>query len=132
MRILFHSYRPSQETPHHTMNKYIVYEDNLLQLFKSCPSCNQRCTVEKNVQGTLLSITQTCTHCEDSSTWKSQPHIGKIAAGNLQLSAATAFTGSSFVQIKKVTRLSNSSNSIGFGFKLWSKFWSTCITKVNQ
>ncbi|KAJ8364849.1 hypothetical protein SKAU_G00136800 [Synaphobranchus kaupii] len=33
--------------------------------------------------------------------WKSQPHIANFPAGNLQLSAATSFTGCSFLQIKK-------------------------------
>ncbi|KAJ8340615.1 hypothetical protein SKAU_G00352480 [Synaphobranchus kaupii] len=44
---------------------------------------------------------KTCPHCDHSSKWKSQPHIANFPAGNLQLSAATSFTGCSFLQVKK-------------------------------
>ncbi|KAK6310227.1 hypothetical protein J4Q44_G00201080 [Coregonus suidteri] len=51
-------------------------------------------------QGGLI-IMQTCPCCEHSYEWNSQPRVGKNPASNLHLSAATAFTGSSFAQIQK-------------------------------
>lgn len=36
----------------------MVYEDNLLQLFRECQACCHTCTVEKFVNGTFVSITQ--------------------------------------------------------------------------
>ncbi|XP_034089339.1 uncharacterized protein LOC117557565 isoform X2 [Gymnodraco acuticeps] len=40
----------------------------------------------------------------DVSQWESQPIIGSTPVGNLQLSAATYFTGASFFQLKKICR----------------------------
>ncbi|XDV25779.1 hypothetical protein PO909_029637 [Leuciscus waleckii] len=88
--------------PLYSAVKYIVYEENLLDLFKKCPACAQTCTVNKFVIGTFVSITQICSHCVRKTQWSSQPFIKNIPAGNLHLSAAVAFTGTSYIQVHKV------------------------------
>lgn len=82
--------------------KYMVYEDNLLDLFRNCSTCMHTCTVTKFVIGTFASITQVCSHCLHKRQWNSQPYINNIPAGNLQLSAAVAFSGASYTQVHKV------------------------------
>nr|XP_020508068.1 uncharacterized protein LOC109997803 [Labrus bergylta] len=86
----------------YSTRKYMVYEDNLKQLFRMCPTCTRTCHIETVVVGTFVSVTQVCSHCLHKKVWKSQPHIGSIPAGNLQLSAAVAFNGASYNQIHKV------------------------------
>ncbi|XP_074544649.1 uncharacterized protein LOC141804189 [Halichoeres trimaculatus] len=90
--------------PVQDMVKYLVYEECLLELFKICPNCSTVCKVETFVKGTFLSVTQTCLHqsCFFSRKWKSQPLLGSCPAGNLHLSAAVYYTGSSFIQTNKV------------------------------
>lgn len=85
-----------------TQDKYIVYEDCLLSLFRECPTCGRSCEITKFVRGTFLSINQKCHFCEYGRKWDSQPIIGSTPAGNIHLSAAVYFTGSSFIQMNKV------------------------------
>lgn len=73
-----------QDTP-----KYLVFEDGLMPLFETCPVCSMTCQVKKIVQGTSLSIEQSCPFCPYYKKWTSQPLIGNTPAGNLQQSAAT-------------------------------------------
>ncbi|XP_065145190.1 uncharacterized protein [Paramisgurnus dabryanus] len=95
------STRVYNEVPPKKVTKYIVYEDKLLELFKSCPVCTQSLDVSQTIIGTLLRVKQHCAYCEYSSDWSSQPMVNNIPAGNLQLSAAVLFSGSSFSQISK-------------------------------
>nr|XP_055065932.1 uncharacterized protein LOC129447961 [Misgurnus anguillicaudatus] len=95
------STRVSNEVPPQEVTKYIVYEDKLLELFRRCPVCSQSLDVSQTTIGTLLRVKQHCAYCEYSSDWSSQPMVNNIPAGNLQLSAAVLFTGSSFSQISK-------------------------------
>ncbi|XP_031172133.2 uncharacterized protein LOC116061900 isoform X1 [Sander lucioperca] len=60
------------------------------------------CDVRKTIRGTFLAVDQTCHRCEFNRQWKSQPFIGSTPAGNIHLSAAVYFTGTSFIQMKKV------------------------------
>lgn len=91
--------RPPQD-----MVKYLIYEECLLELFKICPTCSRVCKVIKFVKGTFLSVTQKCLHqsCLYTREWKSQPLLGSSPAGNLHLSAAVYYTGSSFIQTNQV------------------------------
>ncbi|XP_051727731.1 uncharacterized protein LOC127500556 isoform X3 [Ctenopharyngodon idella] len=97
------SERAPTKTPQ-DMVKYLVYEDCLLELFKICPTCSSVCKVVTFVKGTFLSVTQKCLHqsCSYTRQWKSQPLLGSSPAGNLHLSAAVYYTGSSFIQTNKV------------------------------
>ncbi|XP_023137933.1 uncharacterized protein LOC111576454 [Amphiprion ocellaris] len=92
----------SPVTPVQDVTKYIIYEDCLLSLFLTCPCCGQTCEVNKFVRGTFLSVSQRCPFCQFNRKWNSQPIIGSTPAGNLHLSAAVNFTGSSFRQFNKV------------------------------
>ncbi|XP_067294166.1 uncharacterized protein [Pseudorasbora parva] len=97
----------SEQAPTKTpqdMVKYLVYEECLLELFKICPTCSRVCKVVTFVKGTFLSVTQKCLHqsCSYTREWKSQPLLGSCPAGNLHLSAAVYYTGSSFIQTNKV------------------------------
>ncbi|XP_041951764.1 uncharacterized protein LOC121711937 isoform X2 [Alosa sapidissima] len=82
--------------------KYIVFESCLKQLFENCPVCKRNCDVQRRRMGTYVAFTQFCPHCNYFRQWESQPIVGSTPVGNLQLSAATYFTGSSFIQLEKV------------------------------
>ncbi|XP_041654025.1 uncharacterized protein LOC121516696 isoform X6 [Cheilinus undulatus] len=60
--------------PVQDMERLLVYEDCLLELFKVCPICSRLCQVDTLATGTLLSVTQKCLHqsCSYSRQWKSQ------------------------------------------------------------
>lgn len=95
------------QVPAHLQKKYIVHEEQLLGLFRSCPFCTRRCVVDTMTVGTLLQVKQQCTHCEFLNHWSSQPMVNSIPAGDLQLCAAVLFTGSSFSEISKFMRAFN-------------------------
>ncbi len=78
--------------------KYIVFESQLLKLFKICPECKVNCKVEKKVPkcfGSQISIVQECTLCAYSRTWYTQPKLESMWAGNIMLSAGILFAGGS-------------------------------------
>lgn len=110
----------------------MVFEENLLQLLRNCPTCMRPCQIDTFEIGTLLSVkqvcivcmyaqkvksssllahtqiffsvlTQTCSNCVITNKWQSQPFIRDMPVGNLQLSAAVCFNGASFLQIHKVS-----------------------------
>ncbi|XP_067290036.1 uncharacterized protein [Pseudorasbora parva] len=95
------------ETPPHKMRKFIVYEENLIELFRKCPVCTRSCTTHLRTVGTLLCVDQVCTHCEHQKTWTSQPYVTNIPAGNIQLSAAVIFSGASFLLVEKFLQAFN-------------------------
>ncbi|XP_039675650.1 uncharacterized protein LOC120570981 isoform X8 [Perca fluviatilis] len=88
-------------------DKYIVFESCLRELFQSCPVCKRQCDVQRRKMGTYVSFTQLCPHCNYSRQWQSQPVVGSTPVGNLHLSAATYFTGSSFIQLEKICKAMN-------------------------
>ncbi|KAL2096063.1 hypothetical protein ACEWY4_008211 [Coilia grayii] len=83
-------------------SKYIVFEKNLMELFATCPVCSRVSEVRTYTRGTFLSVDQKCHHCHFARQWKSQPVIGSSPVGNIQLSAAIYFTGTSYFQVQKV------------------------------
>ncbi|XP_041960716.1 uncharacterized protein LOC121719306 [Alosa sapidissima] len=83
-------------------SKYIVFEKNLMELFETCPDCRRLSDVRTYRRGTFLAIDQKCHHCQFSRQWKSQPAIGSSPVGNIILSAAIYFTGSSYFQVQKI------------------------------
>ena len=64
----------------------------LLQLCLFCESI--KVELKKVVVGTFLKVEQRCKDCLRCQTWRSQPFIGNIPAGNLLLSSAILFSGS--------------------------------------
>ncbi|XP_071361367.1 uncharacterized protein [Trachinotus anak] len=54
-------------------SEFIVDEECILQLFKSCRECNKQCSVRKRVQGLKLVVYQACCFCESRYTWTNLP-----------------------------------------------------------
>uniref|UniRef100_A0A1A7YS46 Zgc:123060 n=1 Tax=Iconisemion striatum TaxID=60296 RepID=A0A1A7YS46_9TELE len=73
-----------------------------MELFETCPVCSRVSEVKTYRRGTFLSVHQKCHHCNFSKKWKSQPVMGSTPVGNIQLSAAIYFTGSSYFKLQKV------------------------------
>ena len=91
----FISYRDDTEDPPENEVKFLVFRSHLLSLFTVCRSCHQLCSGEVVQQmGTFISIKQSCSHCDHEWLWNSQPFIKNKPAGNILLSAAILFSGS--------------------------------------
>ena len=72
----------------------MVFKSSLLELFKQCVSCHDKCIGEVAYQkGTFVAVKQLCSHCGYKRLWTSQPHIKDTPAGNILLSAAILFSG---------------------------------------
>ncbi|XP_056110656.1 uncharacterized protein LOC130088048 [Rhinichthys klamathensis goyatoka] len=89
-------------SPPHKIAKYIVYESCLLELFELCPRCGRASRPRTRTMGTFLRVEQNCPHCGVSRTWNSQPIIGSVPAGNLQLAAAVYTSGASFSTLERI------------------------------
>ncbi len=88
--------------------KYIVFRSCLWELLDTCPVCTQPCTVDiLYKRGTMIAVEQQCNHCHYNRKWTSQPLLGDIPAGNLLLSAAILFTGSSYTKVLRVLETMN-------------------------
>jgi solute carrier family 8 (sodium/calcium exchanger) len=88
--------------------KFIVFESTLLMLFTVCQLCQESAKgVVRCVIGTMIIIEQLCVACGHRRVWHSQPYMGRSPAGNILLSAAILFTGSS---VRKAIRLFNQLN----------------------
>ena len=75
--------------------KYLVFESHLLSLFTQCRSCHQHCTGRiTHHMGSFICIKQICSHCGHTWKWMNQPLVKDTPAGNLLLSAAILFSGS--------------------------------------
>ncbi|XP_061599729.1 uncharacterized protein LOC133462479 [Cololabis saira] len=89
--------------PHHKEKKYIIYRSCLMELFKECPLCQRPSQVSSKTRGTMLIVEQTCTYCAQKvRTWRSQPMIRSMPAGNIQLSSAIYIAGESFSKFERV------------------------------
>ncbi|XP_043084069.1 uncharacterized protein LOC122330808 isoform X1 [Puntigrus tetrazona] len=73
----------------------------------SCPNCKTKCAVQSRRVGTFVAFTQLCEKCQYRRRWQSQPIVGSTPVGNLLLSAATYFTGGSFIQLQKIFKAMN-------------------------
>ena len=72
-----------------------MFRSHLLSLFTACRSCHQLCTSKVTQQiETFISIKQICFYCGHEWSWHSQPFIKDRPAGNILLSAAILFSGS--------------------------------------
>ncbi|KAM7393962.1 hypothetical protein PAMP_020795 [Pampus punctatissimus] len=54
-------------------SEFIIDEECILQLFKSCRQCNRQCTVTKKVKGLKLVVSQTCCFCHSCCKWTNLP-----------------------------------------------------------
>lgn len=114
----YKTYFSSGNKPVKEQHVMLVYESCIMELFRVCPKCTGPATASiTHQEGTLVIVSQFCLKpkCGFSRTWSSQPRVGRIAAGNLALSAGTLFSGSLFakvqrlLEIMKVFRISTSS-----------------------
>ncbi|KAG1674497.1 hypothetical protein GQR58_015057 [Nymphon striatum] len=55
-------------------------------------------------KGSAISVHQTCTGCDVTHQWRSQPDIADTPAGNLKLSSAILFSGSCVAKILNLMR----------------------------
>ncbi|XP_067282054.1 uncharacterized protein [Pseudorasbora parva] len=92
-----------QQSPYN-VSKYIVFESCLRELFDTCPLCKTKCDVWRRRMGTYVSFTQLCPKCSYHRKWESQPVIGSTPVGNLLVSAATYFSGASFIQFQTICK----------------------------
>lgn len=53
----------SSAPPLYESRKYMVFEENLLQLLRNCPTCMRPCQIDTFEIGTLLSVKQVCIVC---------------------------------------------------------------------
>ncbi|XP_077517284.1 uncharacterized protein LOC144128085 isoform X1 [Amblyomma americanum] len=74
--------------------KFIIFESCLKELFQVCRKCFAPCKSVSRVSGTWLQIQTLCAN-HHFLTWSSQPMINGKAAGNVLMSAAMLFAGTS-------------------------------------
>lgn len=86
--------------------KFIVFESNLMTLFKSCVKCQATNVTSEKIRprsyGSQLKVRVTCHSCHKIWEWHSQPKIGNLMAGNLLLSAAILYGGGSPTKVLRV------------------------------
>lgn len=92
--------------------KYIVYESNLLELFKVCLKCQKAYLVQKHQPksfGSNVKIVSTCANqdCKQEREWHAQPKMGNHHAGNVCISAAILCTGGSQTKVLRVLNFMN-------------------------
>lgn len=74
--------------------KYIVFESNLLTLFRQCEECGGiNTSLKKIVIGTFLRLQQSCDECGHIRKCESQPFLSNIPAGNILMSASILYSG---------------------------------------
>ena len=86
-------------------NKYTVFEQCLHRLFKRCMECGNFITdIQQHQSGSCLFITTVCIS-HHTCKWQSQPLVNNMAAGNLLLSAAILFSGSTFNKFSQLSAI---------------------------
>ena len=96
-------FRVDPDTPAYEEPKFIVFYSMLLHLFTlfcfKCKASKPVATMKQD--GTMVTVTQTCTQCRDQYIWKSQPPPvrGKYPIGNILLSFAVLMAGASINKV---------------------------------
>ena len=76
--------------------KFIVFENELLKLFKFCQQCGSPTdTTTMTQHGSMVTVKTSCTNGH-TLTWESQPWVKGTAAGNLLITAAIVFSGNAY------------------------------------
>ena len=94
---------------HGTQRKFVFFENCLDCLFQFCPQCCQpvlESEVVKVLKGSFLSVNYTCSQGH-ANTWHSQPLLNRMPAGNLLLSAAILFSGSTYSKFAHLAHILN-------------------------
>ena len=87
--------------------KFIVYESCLDELLGQCVICGSKTCVTKRTIGSVLVCDIQCFNCDSVNTWRTQPMSGNLPLGNLALSAAILFSGSSPVKYLRALNFAN-------------------------
>ncbi|WAR27817.1 hypothetical protein MAR_013521 [Mya arenaria] len=91
----------------HKQRKFLVFEDNLLELFNRCEMCHLPTKGKVcNVQGSAMAIKQVC-ECGHTRRWESQPKVRGVPAGNILLSAGILFSGCSPSKVLRIFEFIN-------------------------
>ena len=87
--------------------KDIVFQDELLQLFKRCAICGED-VLEKDLvkKGSALKVTTLCKNSY-SKEWVSQLNVKRAATGNLLLCGAILFRGNTFSRVSELASTVN-------------------------
>lgn len=76
--------------------KFIVFENELLKLFKFCQQCGSPTDTTTMIQhGSMVTVKTSCMSGH-TVTWESQPRVKGTAAGNLLITAAIVFSGNTY------------------------------------
>ena len=87
--------------------KFIVFEENLDQLFLVCSTCSKpTAEVSKNLVGSMVVVHSLCVDGHQSR-WQSQPMIDSKVAGNVLLAGSILFSGSSFQNVNSLAQCLN-------------------------
>ena len=76
--------------------KFIVFENELLKLFKFCQQCGSPTDTTTMIQHGSMATVKTSCMSGHMVTWKSQPQVKGTAAGNLLITAAIVFSGNTY------------------------------------
>ncbi|XP_074546810.1 uncharacterized protein LOC141805591 isoform X1 [Halichoeres trimaculatus] len=60
-------------------SEFVVQEECILQLFRTCRACSRHCTVRKQVKGLQLVVSQVCCYCNNLCQWTNLPDDGDSA-----------------------------------------------------
>ena len=130
--LLYSSDTPLKVKQHDVLDepKYIIFKSCLLELFERCPTCSTTCkaSLSRPMGGTLIVVKQVCrqSKCGFTRTWRSQPMIGNVSAGNLLLSGAILTSGCTpkkFLRALSSFNVANISYSTFFNHQSW---WVRC------
>ena len=101
---------PQQEIPCHeetnpvTDRKYIVFETSLMELLIFCPQCGAPVLEKKvTIKGSMVTAQITCSRSH-SVKWRSQPVYNYYPMGNILLSAACLFSGSTYTRLHQISQ----------------------------
>lgn len=97
--------------------KFIVFEENLLQLFSICRECLGSTETFLDITGTRVKVSSFC-KSGHSYLWNSQPMIGRRALGDIVLAASILYTGSSPT---KVVRLMQAAGVCFFSLRSYNR-----------
>ena len=74
--------------------KFIIFEQQLLELFRSCRACAAPIVgYITTLDGNLIQVVQKCKKCSFIHTLYSQPYIHQLPAGNMLMSCSILMCG---------------------------------------
>lgn len=87
--------------------KFIVYWSELEKLFTTCNICGLNASIiSSRCRGSCLLVKTFCA-AGHNFTWSSQPNVGSIFAGNVDLAAGILLTGNTYGRISELFNLLN-------------------------